>query len=157
MNSTKAPARRAASARSSKSGAALEQDPRASPDPPATLLRWRRAAKTRVSPIAKAGAQTVPISGDAFGDQLTVGFRKAVEAAIQEAFKAGLAVPGRENGRPVERRPDGKIVEIEDPANWSPDNWKARFLRQARNSGLVLAYRRTQRCGKIHVGRTRRP
>lgn len=60
------------------------------------------------------------------GDRLTAGFKSAVEAAIQEARDAGLAVPGRENGKPVERRPDGKVVEIQDPANWTPDSWKSR-------------------------------
>jgi hypothetical protein len=36
--------------------------------------------------------------GDDLGDALTVGFKNAGEAAVQEALEAGLAVPGRENG-----------------------------------------------------------
>ena len=74
----------------------------------------------------RPGVATGTSDADDLSDQLTAGFKSAVEAAIQEAFGAGLAVPGRENGKPVERRPDGKVVEIRDPANWTPDGWKSR-------------------------------
>jgi hypothetical protein len=81
----------------------------------------KRAAAISGVPIVAPSPTT-----DEFGDALTAGFKKAAEAAIQEAFASGLAVPGRENGIPVERRPDGKIVAIEDAADWSPRNWKSR-------------------------------
>jgi len=61
---------------------------------------------------------------DRLGDALTAGFSDAVAAAIGKAHSAGLAVPGREQGKPVERRPDGRTVSIDDKADWSPTTWK---------------------------------
>jgi hypothetical protein len=83
---------------------------------------------------ASAGVARDPVTDDAagqptddgMGDVLTALFKKAVETAIRESLDAGLAVPGREHGKPVERRPNGEIMEIKDPANWSPHDWKNR-------------------------------
>jgi len=120
MNSTKAPSRPCVTPRSKNPEVQPVEETRVHPDATFDLLQQRRARATRVA------TDTHSVASDPFGDALTAGFESAVEAAIQEAFDAGLAVPGRENGKPVERRPDGKIVEIQDTANWSPDGWKKR-------------------------------
>jgi hypothetical protein len=91
----------------------------------ARLVERPRKASAPVAgdPATEAAGHS---TDDGLGEILTAFFKKAVESAIQESLDAGLAVPGRENGKPVERRPNGKIVEIKDPANWSPHDWKNR-------------------------------
>lgn len=88
--------------------------------------RRTRERTRRLNGDLATSTATPDAPGDDLSDALTAGFRKAVDAAIQEAFDAGLAVPGRVNGKPVERRPDGAIAEINDLAGWSPNTWKNR-------------------------------
>jgi hypothetical protein len=82
---------------------------------PGSSAPRKRAARTGGEPSI-ARPKRNPAADD-LGDALTAGFRRAVEAAIQQALDCGLAVPGREGGEPVERRPDGTIVRIDDPAH----------------------------------------
>jgi len=83
-----------------------------------------RGAKTvhfRASPTLKRAIDAIDT-----GDRLTRGFSHAVARAVEGAHAAGLAAPGRENGTPVERRPDGRTQTIDDNVDWSPESWKTR-------------------------------
>jgi hypothetical protein len=112
MNSTKAPSRPGRSARTVPPAAPVVGTPVVGASGVGASKRARRGATT---PIA-----------DPIGDALTAGFKRAVDDAVRQALGAGLAVPGRENGKPVERRPDGKTIEIENLGGWSPESWKSR-------------------------------
>ncbi len=63
---------------------------------------------------------------DAVGDALLSGFSTAVARAIDRAHTAGLAVPGREHGTAVERRPDGTVVRLDERLEWTPDGQVSR-------------------------------
>ncbi len=83
------------------------------------------------NPDASANAIARPGDADAghtdsFADALIQGFADAVRAATGTAHISGLAVPGREQGKPVEHRPDGRIAPIDEWADWSPQVWKTR-------------------------------
>jgi len=64
------------------------------------------------------------IPSDTFAEPLTHGFLAAVWETVREAYAAGLVVPGRENDRPVEYRPDGMDVEIDDSFIRPPSGWR---------------------------------
>jgi hypothetical protein len=112
MNSTKAPSRPGRQARIVPSATPVVGTPVVVAPVVVASKRARRGATTTIA--------------DPIGDTLTAGFKRAVDDAIRQALGAGLAVPGRENGKPVERRPDGQIIEIENLVGWSPDAWKSR-------------------------------
>lgn len=87
----------------------------------------KRGGRERNAPEYAARGATIDAERDAaiaMGEALLVGFSDAVQLAIKNAHAAGLAVPGRENGVPVEYRPDGEIRRIEDSNAWSPESWK---------------------------------
>jgi len=74
-------------------------------------------------------AQPMPKHGDddaeGMGRSLQSAFGRATKAAVSEAHKAGLAVPGRRVKRAVEIIPDGSEQPIDEARLWSPTDWKA--------------------------------
>ena len=92
--------------------------------PPSTGMAWARKRLARgraVDPERNAAI--------AMGEALTSGFKKAVEAAIQDAHADGFAVPARVDGVAVEIRPDGEAVPIDDKSPWSPVDWRKAATR----------------------------
>ncbi len=85
------------------------------------IIRGARTVHFRPSPTLKKAIDAIDT-----GDRLTRGFNNAVARAVRSAHSAGLAAPGRENGTPVERRPDGRTQTIDDNVEWSPGSWKTR-------------------------------
>ena len=85
--------------------------------------RTRRAALNDAAAPGDAAAldSAVPL-----GERLAAGFANAVRHAVAAAHAAGLAVPGRDAGAPVEHRPDGKRQSIRSGTDWSPAAWKTR-------------------------------
>ena len=89
----------------------------------ATKTPARRTRVVRL--IDRQPADTEPAR--ATDDILASGFAAAVRKAVATAHAAGLAVPGRTADRaPVEHRPDGRIMPIDDTGAWSPETWKTR-------------------------------
>lgn len=81
-----------------------------------------------------------------WSEALTKAFADATRAAINQAFAAGLAVPGYRDGQAVETRPDGSVVPIDDSKTWSPTAWADRDERwstwmEATQKGDHQAYR----------------
>ncbi len=86
-------------------------------------VKLGKVVRFKASPTLTKAIEA-PESG--LGDTLAAGFAEAVDRAIGQAHAAGLAVPGRENHTPVERRPDGRIMTIDDDTDWSPERWNPR-------------------------------
>ena len=98
------------------------------PAVPKTRLRGRpRLIAAGVATERTVPPHQMPAAPDdaiALGERLASGFAAAVRGAVAAAHAAGLAAPGREEGMPVERRPDGRTAPIDGHTAWTPTDWK---------------------------------